>query len=208
MLIDEAAGDEDQLQIDQIKLVRLREEYNRFSKDTGLRTQYERMETAGFTWKHGRAAEKRADARVDEILEKARNGDAIVLDDDMEFIIAGKPFSQIQPLREKLSNRAVRRWYNVQDSRIPEQIDQSLSLEEQARQAFELRNTNRINARDLMRDQKERRRLDREEPNKTFEELLAHKMNDKGLSYEEALKDIIRTTTKTRREVNKQLGLE
>ena len=60
ILIDEAAGDEDQLQIDQIKLVRLREEYNRFSKDTGLRTQYERMETAGFTWKHGKAAERAA----------------------------------------------------------------------------------------------------------------------------------------------------
>ena len=96
----------------------------------------------------------------------------------------------------------------MQDSRILAQIDPSLSLEEQARQACDLRNQNRTNARDLMRDQKERQRLDVEEPNKTFEELVADKMARKGLSYEEALKDILRTSTKTRKSINKQLGLE
>ncbi len=57
ILVAEAAGDGERLQHNQIKLVRLKEEYNRFSKAAGLRTQHERMETAGFTWKHGKAAE-------------------------------------------------------------------------------------------------------------------------------------------------------
>lgn len=58
ILIDEKTGDTEKLQTDQIRLVRLRQEYARFSKGTGLRQQWERAETAGFTWKHGNAAEK------------------------------------------------------------------------------------------------------------------------------------------------------
>ena len=58
ILIDEATGDTEKLQWDQIRLVRTREEYHRFSKAAGLPEQFERMEKAGFTWKHGKAAEK------------------------------------------------------------------------------------------------------------------------------------------------------
>lgn len=60
ILIDEAIGDKEKLQTDQIRLVRLQQEYARFSRGTGLRQQWERAETAGFTWKHGNAAEKAA----------------------------------------------------------------------------------------------------------------------------------------------------
>lgn len=42
ILIDEQLGDEQQLAIDQTKLVRLNDEYLRFSHSTGLRTQLER----------------------------------------------------------------------------------------------------------------------------------------------------------------------
>ena len=58
ILVDEATGDNDKLQNDQIRLQVLKQEYARFSKGTGLRPQYDRMETAGFDWKKGRAAEK------------------------------------------------------------------------------------------------------------------------------------------------------
>lgn len=58
ILIDEATGDAEKLQWDQIRLVRTREEYHRFSKAAKLPEQHERMEKAGFTWKHGKAAEK------------------------------------------------------------------------------------------------------------------------------------------------------
>ncbi len=60
ILIDEKTGDTEKLQADQIRLVRLRQEYARFSKGTGLRQQWERAETEGFNWKHGNAAEKAA----------------------------------------------------------------------------------------------------------------------------------------------------
>ena len=58
ILIDEHLGDKDKLQTDQIRLQLLKQEYSRFSKAAGLPTQYERMEVAGFTWKHGKAAER------------------------------------------------------------------------------------------------------------------------------------------------------
>ena len=56
ILIDDATGDKEKLQWDQIRLVRTREEYHRFSEAAGLREQWERTEAAGFTWKHGKAA--------------------------------------------------------------------------------------------------------------------------------------------------------
>ena len=59
-----------------------------------------------------------------------------------------------------------------------------------------------------MRDQKERQELDRSDPNRTFEDLLSDKMKRKGMTYEEALHDIIGTSTKTRKSVNRSLGLK
>ena len=59
--MDEATGDKDKLQTDQMRLQRLKQEYKRFSDGTGLRMQHERLETAGFDWKKAKAAEKVAD---------------------------------------------------------------------------------------------------------------------------------------------------
>ena len=58
----------EKLQWNQIRIVRTREEYHRFSKAAGLPEQYERMEIAGFTWKQGRAAADSAKA-----IEKSAN---------------------------------------------------------------------------------------------------------------------------------------
>lgn len=56
ILVDEATGDAEKLQTDQIKLQMLRQEYARFSKSAKLRTRAERAETAGFGWKQANAA--------------------------------------------------------------------------------------------------------------------------------------------------------
>lgn len=56
ILIDEATGDAEKLETDQIKLQTLRQEYKRFSKAAGLRTQAERAEVAGFGHKQANAA--------------------------------------------------------------------------------------------------------------------------------------------------------
>lgn len=46
-----------------------------------------------------------------------------------------------------------RKWYLEQEAKIPNLIDDSIPLEQQARQAFELRNQYRRQARELMSDQ-------------------------------------------------------
>ena len=63
-------------------------------------------------------------------------------------------------------------------------------------------------ARELMADQETRRQLDRESPNRSFDELLSDKMIRKHLTRDEAIADILKTATKTNLEVNKKLGLE
>lgn len=54
--VREAAGDEEKLKIAQVRYTRLNQEYSRFSKAAGLRTQTERLHTAGFDYKQGAKA--------------------------------------------------------------------------------------------------------------------------------------------------------
>ena len=56
--MDEATGDQENLKRNQIKYQVLNQEYKRFSKAAGLRTQHERMETAGFWPGQAKAAEE------------------------------------------------------------------------------------------------------------------------------------------------------
>ena len=148
------------------------------------------------------------DTEFENILELAANGDKITLSEEMESFIADKSFREIELLSGKLTNRAVRKWYLSHDAAIKTEIDLTGSLEQQAQQAFDLRNLYRTQARELMEDQTARAELDKTDPNKTFEELIADKMRRKGLTREEALEDIISTAGKTRKTINKALGLE
>ena len=109
---------------------------------------------------------------------------------------------------EKKSNREVREWYISEVSNIPNMIDETLPLEEQARQAFEKRNLIRSKAREMMADKEMRNILETEKPNMTFDELIASKMKRKGLTRKEAQIDILKTATKTNKNVNKELGLD
>lgn len=61
ILVDEAVGDKEKLQTDQIRLVRLQEEYKQFSAAAGLRTQFERAEVANFGYRQANEAHKGAD---------------------------------------------------------------------------------------------------------------------------------------------------
>lgn len=108
----------------------------------------------------------------------------------------------------KLSNVDVRKWYLDKVAHITDGIADSLPIEERARQAFEARNAIRTEARDLMLDQETRKKLDKEHPNKTFEELIESKMKRKGMTREEAIRDIYDTATKTNKDINKELGLD
>ena len=107
---------------------------------------------------------------------------------------------------EKFDNDTVRDLYNNAVANIVSQIDTTQSLERQAKQAFELRNAIRTAARDIMADTEARNSLDRERPNVTFEQLLNTKMIVKGLSRDEALRDIIKSASRTNEEVNSRYG--
>lgn len=107
----------------------------------------------------------------------------------------------------KANNQDVRKWYVDKVSKLTNDIDKSLPIEQQATQAFEARNAIRAEARSMMLDQETRKLLDKEHPNKTFEELIESKMKRKGMTREEAIKDIYDTATKTNTDINKELGL-
>lgn len=61
VLVAEASGDKDKALPEQIRLQTLRQDYKRFSKAAGLKTQDERHEIAGFGHKEAARAEKSAD---------------------------------------------------------------------------------------------------------------------------------------------------
>lgn len=122
--------------------------------------------------------------------------------------LTNKSYNDIIHMKGKMSDIEVRKWYKAHDKTIPDLIDKSLSIEQQAKQACDLRNRFRTQARNLMSNQEKRKELDITDPNKSFEELIKDKMDRKGLSRLEAIEDILKTATKTRKSVDKKFGLE
>ena len=106
-----------------------------------------------------------------------------------------------------LDNVEARKWYLEQERKIPEQIDRSLPLEEQAKQAFDLRNQYRTRARELMSDRVLAEQLEKLEPNLTWEQIMQKQM-DKGLSGDDIYQAIIESSQRSRKSVNKELGLD
>lgn len=71
ILIDETTGDKEQLAIDQTKLVRLNDEYVRFTRAAKLRSQRERANVAGFGVKRASLARHGARERIASVGESA-----------------------------------------------------------------------------------------------------------------------------------------
>lgn len=111
-----------------------------------------------------------------------------------------------QPIFER-DNQHVREWYVANVLNIREAIDSDLPLEDQARQAYEARNRLKRKAREAMSDRESAELLERKRPAPTFEELVNSKMKRKGMSREDAIRDILDTATKTNPDVNKEFGL-
>jgi len=111
------------------------------------------------------------------------------------------------PLRGTMSNLEARKWYLAQDAQIINRIDPFASLEVQARQAFDLRNANRVDAREFMSDRVSADRLIREEPNMTWGQMIQLKQS-RGLYGDDIYRSILQTSQKTRIEINRRYGLE
>jgi filamentous hemagglutinin len=105
-----------------------------------------------------------------------------------------------------MSNVEARQWYLAQEARIPELIDSTAPLEQQAQQAFELRNTLRSATRDAMADQKTADMLRATNPNLTWEEVV-RKYSTKYPNNEDVWKQIIEASQRSRASVNESLGL-
>lgn len=163
---------------------KLQANYKKISEKAGLTPDESRMAVAGF----------RKVKTADELKNPAKYG-IINLEKDI-------------PAFHSLSNKQAREWYLEHDARIPDLINKTASIESQAKQAFDFRNLYRKVARDLMKDQDARKKLDENHPNWTFEGLIAHKMKNKKLSRDEAILDILNTATKTNAEVNAKFGLD
>lgn len=101
VLVDEAVGDKDKLLTDQIKLQRYRQEYARFSKAAGLRTQDERLHVAGFGSKQATRAANAA--KMAESQLKTASGRSIII--VKKTSTTGVPDSVTQRTGAKRRNR-------------------------------------------------------------------------------------------------------
>lgn len=95
ILLDEALGDEEQLQTDQIRYQVLSQEYRRFSKATGQKLRHERLEAAGFGPKQAKAAEKPYNA-----IAKQANSMYDVGNTEKNI----RAFRRDQPIRQKIGS--------------------------------------------------------------------------------------------------------
>ena len=101
ILVDKATEDTEKLQTDQIRLVRLRQEYARFSKGVDLPMQHERAEVAGFTWKDGKAAEREEKALAAK--ERRKEEEKQKHEENLRFIERDAIIKQSSGLPKKIS---------------------------------------------------------------------------------------------------------
>ena len=109
------------------------------------------------------------------------------------------------PEPASMSNLDVRQWYLDQAARIPQLVDSTAPLEQQARQAVDLRNAFRSAARDAMRDQEAADMLRATNPNLTWDQVVQKYSADH--SGDELWQRIIGAAQRTRTSVNRSLDL-
>lgn len=144
----------------------------------------------------------------DIVSESVETAETVANSENRGIIEEEKDLSKYigQPI-EKSDNQSIREWYVANVRNIPNLIDKSLSREDQARQAFEMRNKLKREARVAMSDVETADMLERERPVPTFEDLIKSKIKRKGMTREEAIEDILKTASITNADVNKEFGL-
>ena len=110
------------------------------------------------------------------------------------------------PKSASLSDLDARKWYLEQESKIPEMIDKTKPLEQQARHAFELRNQFRSQARDAMSNRSVAEKLNLTDQNQTWEQIVT-KYVRKGFTGDDLYEEIIKASTRSRAIINESLGI-
>jgi filamentous hemagglutinin len=110
------------------------------------------------------------------------------------------------PKARSLSDVEARRWYLDSEAKIAGMIDKTKPLEQQARQAVNLRNQFRTQAREAMSNQQAAEELFSAKPNKTWEQLV-REYESRGFSGNALYEEIIRASQRSNVEVNRNLGV-
>jgi hypothetical protein len=119
---------------------------------------------------------------------------------------AGKIKLPEPPKPASLSNTETRRWYLDAEAIIPDLIDRTKPLEQQAKQASSLRNQIRTLAREAMIDKEAANTLFGSKPNMTWEQVV-DKYTKLGFSGEELYDEIIRAATRSNPQENEFLNV-
>ncbi len=109
------------------------------------------------------------------------------------------------PVPSSLTNIETRQWYDPLDKRISEFLDQKVNLQEQAHQAWRLRDSFKTAARDAMSDQKARAILDSTRPNQTWEQTV--KKYSPSYGGDDLWRAIIQAAQRPNAEVGRKFGV-
>ncbi len=221
----DAAGDKDGFTTASVRLNRQKYIYEDFCKAAGAYTEYERTFVSGFNRSIAARSGVSAINKEYRIISSTLDKSSVpTLDEFKKMLynnsdeykqlrhtfnekVIASDYNNIKHLNGCLSDKVVRKWYVSHDKKIPNLVDKTKSIEEQARQAHSLRNENRTQARNLMMNQDERKWLDESHPNLSFDEQIAKKMSDKGLTRDEAISDILATAPKSNKKVNDKFNV-
>ncbi len=108
------------------------------------------------------------------------------------------------PENHSLGLVKTRRWYIKQEKKIKKKVDRSLSVKGQAKQAFKLRNKYRTKARVLMKDRQLAKKLNKEEKNMTWRQII-NKYKAKGYKGDDVYKKILKASSTSRTKLTKKL---
>ncbi|MCL2327691.1 MAG: hypothetical protein FWC39_04165 [Bacteroidetes bacterium] len=106
------------------------------------------------------------------------------------------------PTAGSLTLYEARVWYSWQKATIKDMLDKTKSLEEQAIQAFTMRNEIKTTTRDIMKDRDIADFLNKSEPNKTWEDIVTNTTVNKGLSGNAVWEEIIESSMRGRAAVD------
>ena len=107
-----------------------------------------------------------------------------------------------------LSNSKARQVYKTLLSKIPGSIDKTKSLSNQARQAHRLRNEARTYTRSVMKDRRLAGKLDKTDPNLSFDDQVKAIMKKHGYdNVDDAYKHMLESAARSRSAVDEALGL-
>ena len=167
-----------------VKLKNREVELNNFCDNTGLLKRSDRVQKYGFN---------------KSISQK-------VIDSNNNFLINSN-YNDIIYMKGKLSDPIVRRWYNVQNMKIYDLIDKTKFLKDQAKQAHTLRNQFKFQARELMKNQEERKMLDEQYPLQDFDYYF-NKYKKDNVSDDDVYKKTIDSSMRPNKKVNQKFGLD